>query len=159
VVSSGRKNERGRGSTRTFPLLPQNRPRLDGDTFLSALYVFSDDFVQTQAPISRPGPAPALRGSPVLTRLVVAQWRRFASTRALYRYAQGAWRRCFPTRPERSPLVRPAPRCFPLLEGWLREPARQTGAAPYQRRELPPVRLVWLNLQRPRLAFAELFLG
>jgi hypothetical protein len=114
---------------------------LDRDTFLSALYVFIDDFVQTQAPVSRPGPAPALSVSEVLTLLVFAQWRRFASTRDFYRYAQDELRRCFPTLPDRSQFVRQAQRCFPLLVGCLRELARQTGAdaATYPIRDLTPV--------------------
>jgi hypothetical protein len=87
-------------------LLPENYLMLDRGTFLSDLYVFIDDFMQTQPRVSRRGPAPALSASRVLTLLVCAQWHRFASTRDFYRYAQRELRDCFPTLPDRSQFMR-----------------------------------------------------
>jgi hypothetical protein len=64
----------------------------------------------------------------VLTLLVFAQWRRFASLRDFYRYAQRELRGCFARRPARSPWLRQAQRCFPLVGGCLRQLAPPTGA-------------------------------
>lgn len=115
---------------------------LDRDTFLTALYVYIDEFVQTQPPPpARPGPAPVLSASEVLTLALLAQWQRFASTRAFYRYAQLALRGCFPRLPDRSQFVRQAQRHYPLLLRCLRYLAQELGAADaaYQVLDLTPV--------------------
>lgn len=114
---------------------------LDRDTFLTALYVFIDDYVQTHPAARRPGPAPHLSPSEVLTLLVFSRWRRFASERDFYRYARRELRGCFPTLPDRSQFVRQARHCYPLLAGCLRQLARQLGAEQvvYQVLDLTPV--------------------
>lgn len=115
---------------------------LDRDTFLTALYVFIDDLVPSQpAPPVRPGPAPKLSVSEVLTLLVLAQWRRFASGREFYRYAQAVLRPLFPTLPDRRQFVRQAQHCQPLLLACLRQLARhgQAEQARYQVLDLTPV--------------------
>lgn len=114
----------------------------DRDTFLVALYVFVDDFVQTQPPApTRPGPPPRLSRSEVLTLVLLSQWRRFASQRDFYRWAQAELAADFPHLPDRSQFVRQAQRCFPLLIRCLRELARTCGAdqATYQVLDLTPV--------------------
>lgn len=114
---------------------------LDRDTLLTALYVTIDDFVLTQPCVSRPGPAPTLSRSEVVSLLVFSQWRRFASGRDFYRYAQRALRGCFPRLPDRSQFVRQAQHCADLLTACQRHLAQQLGAeqAPYQVLDLTPV--------------------
>lgn len=114
---------------------------LDRDTFLTALYVFIDDYVQTHPTARRPGPAPHLSPSEVLTLLVFSRWRRFASERDFYRYARRELLGCFTTLPDRSQFVRQVQHCSPLLTGCLRQLARQLGAeqTTYQVLDLTPV--------------------
>jgi hypothetical protein len=71
---------------------------LDLDTFLVALYTFTDDlYRQYGAPHkpSRPGPSPQLSDSEVLTLAICAQWYH-GSERAFLRYAVRHWRPYFP---------------------------------------------------------------
>ena len=114
---------------------------LDRDTFLTALYVFIDDYVHTHPTARRPGPAPHLSPSEVLTLLVFSCWRRFASERNFYRYARRELLGCFPTLPDRSQFVRQVQHCSCLLTGCLRQLARQLGAEQvvYQVLDLTPV--------------------
>ena len=64
---------------------------LDTDTFLLTLYVAADEFCRDHADElprdTRPGPAPSLARSEVLTLAVFGQWARFGSERACSRYA------------------------------------------------------------------------
>ena len=79
---------------------------LDLDTFLTTVYVLADEFCQTRPPERRPGPAPSLCRSEVLTLALVSQWGRFPSERAFYRFAQRHLRAAFPTLPDRSQFNR-----------------------------------------------------
>ena len=59
---------------------------VDADTFLTALYVVVDDFCKAELPPElRPGPAPALSRSEVLTLGIFGQWQGFGSERGFYR--------------------------------------------------------------------------
>jgi hypothetical protein len=79
---------------------------LDVDTFLTALYVITDDFCQSHRPKKRPGPKASLSESEVLTLSIFARFCRFASERDFYRYAKSNLRDAFPTLPERSQFNR-----------------------------------------------------
>ncbi len=70
---------------------------IDLDTFLVALYTYVDDLYQAHvAPHKpqRPGQAPELSDSEVLTLLILAQWLR-RSERGMLRYAAEHWRTYF----------------------------------------------------------------
>jgi hypothetical protein len=79
---------------------------LDVDTFLTALYVITDDFCQSHRPKKQPGPTASLSESEVLTLAIFARFCRFASERAFYRYAKSNLRDAFPTLPDRSQFNR-----------------------------------------------------
>jgi hypothetical protein len=79
---------------------------LDVDTFLTTLYVITDDFCQSHPPKRRPGPDASLSESEVLTLAIFARWSRFAGERDFYRYASSHLRDAFPTLPDRSQLNR-----------------------------------------------------
>jgi hypothetical protein len=80
---------------------------LDTDTFVTALYCLVDDTCKScgmppRALPTRRGPAPALAPSEVITLALAAQWGRFASERAFYRFAHRALRAAFPGLPDRT---------------------------------------------------------
>ena len=80
---------------------------VDSDTFLTTLYVMSDDFCKSHLSPEQRGGAPAsLTPSAVLTLALFGQWQRFSSERAFYRYAQRHLRGAFPTLPARSQFNR-----------------------------------------------------
>jgi hypothetical protein len=80
---------------------------LDLDTFLLYLYVFVDDVCKAALPPEpRPGPAPALSRSEVVTLALFAQWAEFRSERGFARYATRHLRAAFPHLPDRSQLNR-----------------------------------------------------
>ena len=79
---------------------------LDVDTFLTTLYVITDDFCQSHPPKRHPGPNASLSGSETVTLAIFARWSRFASERDFYRYASGHLREEFPTLPDRSQFDR-----------------------------------------------------
>ncbi|MGH3147704.1 MAG: transposase [Rubrobacter sp.] len=79
---------------------------LDVDTFLTTLYVITDDFCQSQPPKRRPGPGASLSDSEVITLAIFARFSRFASERDFYRYATSHLTDAFPTLPERSQFNR-----------------------------------------------------
>lgn len=80
---------------------------LDVDTFLTALYVMVDDLCQFhQTECARPGPDASLCRSEVITLATFGRWRRFASERDFYRYANEHLREAFPTLPDRSQFNR-----------------------------------------------------
>ena len=58
---------------------------LDVDTFLTALYVITDDFCESHRPKKQPGPTASLSESELLTLAIFARFCRFASERAFYR--------------------------------------------------------------------------
>jgi len=79
----------------------------DPDTFLTGLYVFIDECCKAlPEPTGRPGPAPALARSEVVTLALFGQWGRFLSERDFYRYADQHLRAAFPRLPDRSQFNR-----------------------------------------------------
>jgi hypothetical protein len=91
---------------------------LDVDTFLTTLYVTVDDFCQSRAPKSKPGPEASLCASEVVTLSIFARWSRFASERDFYRYAAINLRDAFPTLPDRSQFNRCVRSCAQLIEAF-----------------------------------------
>jgi hypothetical protein len=81
---------------------------LDIDTFLTILYCRVDEFCKTHPERSRPGEAPALSRSEVVTLSIFGQWGRFQSERDFYRFAQQRLRGLFPTLPDRTQFNRQA---------------------------------------------------
>jgi len=79
---------------------------LDLDTFLTTLYVITDDFCQSLPPRRRPAPNASLSESEVLTLAIFARWSRFAGERDFYRYASSHLTDAFPTLPDRSQFNR-----------------------------------------------------
>jgi hypothetical protein len=80
---------------------------LDLDTFLTALYCMVDEFCKTLPPEApRPGEAPALSRSEVITLAVFGQWARFQSERDFYRFAEQRLKSLFPTLPHRTQFNR-----------------------------------------------------
>ncbi len=80
---------------------------IDVETFLTTVYVLVDDIVHDRAAQRRPtGPAAALSESEVITLALFAQWARFESERAFYRYAEQRLRPLFPLLPARSQFTR-----------------------------------------------------
>lgn len=107
---------------------------VDVDTFLTALYVITDDFCQSRRPKKRPGPDASLSESEVITLAIFARWSRFASERDFYRYAETDLLDAFPalpTRPQFKGLVRS---CTGLIEEIVLHLATLLGAreCPYE---------------------------
>ena len=92
---------------------------VDTVTFLTELYVMVDDFCKTALPPeTRPGPAPSLTRSEVVTLAVFGQWQRFSSERDFYRYACQRLQREFPTLPRRSQFNRLMRRHLSAIQGF-----------------------------------------
>ena len=89
---------------------------VDVDTFLTTLYVITDDFCHSYSPKRRPGPEASLSDSEVITLAIFARWGRFSSERDFYRYAQRRLRDAFPTLPDRSQFNRLVRCCVGLIE-------------------------------------------
>ena len=67
---------------------------IDLDTFLTTVYVITDDLYQTHFALlkpRRPGKKPELSDSEVLTLALLAQWQTARSERAFGRYAAKQW--------------------------------------------------------------------
>jgi hypothetical protein len=107
----------------------------DRETFLVELYVLVDEFCKTDpSPASRPGPAPSLWPSEVLTLAICRQWARFRSERDFYRFADRHLRPCFrplPSRPQLNRLLRPHQAPLTRFTRWLAT-RLGAGSAPYE---------------------------
>jgi hypothetical protein len=86
------------------------------EVVLTHLYVRADAFCQSLPTEVRPGPKPALSRSELLTLALFARFRRFASERDFYRWAEGHLRAAFPTLPHRAQFNRQVRRHRELLE-------------------------------------------
>jgi hypothetical protein len=89
----------------------------DAETFLTEVYVLVDDLVPTLVPVApvRPGPAPALSVSEVITLTIMSRWARFRSERDFYVYADARLRPLFPRLPHRTQFNRQARRHRDLI--------------------------------------------
>lgn len=108
---------------------------LDVDAFLTTLYVLIDDFCKNHLPGERrPGPAASLSRSEVLTLAIFAQWGRFPSERAFWRYAHRQLRPLFPRMPHRSQFNRQVRHYGRALVAVIRLLVERLGAtaAPYE---------------------------
>lgn len=81
---------------------------MDLDTFLTTVYVMTDDYVRA-GPLAWPktrGAARQLSLSEVLTLALLSRWRVFASERDFYSYVRRHWASAFPGLPDRSQFNR-----------------------------------------------------
>jgi hypothetical protein len=80
---------------------------VDGDTFLTMLYVMVDAFCKAALPAdSPPGPHAALSRSEVLTLAIFGQWQGVGSARGFSRSAQRHLRPALPAWPTRAQFHR-----------------------------------------------------
>ena len=80
---------------------------VDPETFLTELYVAVDTLCKAQPALpARPGPAPALSPSEVVTLAIHGQWARYSSEAAFYRHAAKHLRPLFPTLPSQAQFNR-----------------------------------------------------
>jgi hypothetical protein len=109
---------------------------MDRDTFLTTVYVLTDDFCKSQQLDwrGRRGPRPRLSVAEVLTLALMSRWGRFRSESDFYAYAQRHWRGAFPGLPERSRFNRLVRTAGPWLAQLSHHLARQLQAprAPYE---------------------------
>lgn len=102
---------------------------LDLETFLTTLYVRVDDFCQSLPPASHPGRPAALSRSEVVTLGLLACFRRFASERDFYRFAQRHLHTAFPNLPARSQYNRQVRRQQHAIEAFALQLAHQLEAS------------------------------
>src|SRR5690606_1052213 len=101
------------------------------DTFLTPVPVLVDTFCQTELePETRPGPAPALSRSEVLTLAIFGQWMTFSREQDCSRYAERHLRPSFPTLPHRSQYNRLLRRHQAALAQFALYLAEQLGRGP-----------------------------
>ena len=112
--------------------LPKDRRglMLTTDTFLTAVYVEVDDFCKAHlASEHHPAPAASLTPSEVITLALLAQWGRFASERAFYRYAARQLKGAFPRLPDRTQFNRLVRQHEPGIVAFSLHLAERLGAA------------------------------
>jgi hypothetical protein len=104
---------------------------IDLDTFLTAVYTVVDDLYRERlaAALShRPGPAPALSDSEVLTLAIYAEWGSWDSERGFWRFARGRLRHLFPRLVDQSEFNRRRRSLYPALAAIQRAVAERLGA-------------------------------
>src|SRR4029450_1487115 len=108
----------GAPSRWNYSIFPKIRSTsmVDVDTFLTTLYVMTDDFCKTSLPPeTHPGPEAALGRSETMTRAIFGQWQGFGSERGFYRYAQHHLRPAFPQLPTREQCNRQVRQHYAVL--------------------------------------------
>jgi DDE family transposase len=104
---------------------------IDLDTFLTAVYTVVDDLYRERLAAAlrhRPGPAPALSDSEVLTLAVCAEWGPWDSERAFWRFVCLRLRHLFPRLVDQSEFNRRRRSLYPALAAIQRAVAERLGA-------------------------------
>ena len=104
---------------------------LDLDTFLTAVYTIVDDLYRERLAAAmrhRPGPAPILSDSEVLTLAICAEWGTWDSERAFWRFASRRLRHLFPRLVDQSEFNRRRRSLYPALAAIQRAVAERLGA-------------------------------
>jgi hypothetical protein len=104
---------------------------LDLDTFLTAIYTVVDDLYRERLAAAlrhRPGPAPALSDSEVLTLAICAEWGPWDSERAFWRFVCRRLRHLFPRLVDQSAFNRRRRSLYPALAALQRAVAARLGA-------------------------------
>ena len=104
---------------------------LDLDTFLTAIYTVVDDLYRERLAAAlrhRPGPAPALSDSEVLTLAICAEWGPWDSERGFWRFARRRLRHLFPRLVDQSAFNRRRRSLYPALAVIQRAVAQRLGA-------------------------------
>ena len=124
---------------------------IDLETFLTALYTVVDDLYRERlaaALAHRPGPAPALSDSEVLTLAICAEWGPWDSERDFRRSARAHLRHLFPRLVDRSEFNRRRRSLYPALAAIQRAVARRLGADPERERLLDTKPVAVMVLER-----------
>ena len=101
------------------------------DTFLTAAYTVVDDLYRERLAAAlrhRPGPAPALSDSEVLTLSICAEWGPWDSERGFWRFASRRLRHLFPRLLDQSAFNRRRRSLYPALAAIQRAVAERLGA-------------------------------
>ncbi len=104
---------------------------IDLETFLTALYTVVDDVYRERLAAAlrhRPGPAPTLSDSEVLTLAICAEWGPWDSERGFWRFAQRRLRHLFPRLVDQSEFNRRRRSLYPALAAIQRAVAERLGA-------------------------------
>jgi hypothetical protein len=104
---------------------------LDLDTFLTAVYTVVDDLYRERLAAAlrhRPGPAPTLSDSEVLTLAICAEWGPWDSERGFWRFACRRLRHLFPRLVDQSEFNRRRRSLYPALATIQRAVAERLGA-------------------------------
>ena len=104
---------------------------IDLDTFLTAVYTVVDELYQERLAAAlrhRPGPAPALSNSEVLTLAICAEWGAWDSERGFWRFACQRLRHLFPRLVDQSEFNRRRRSLYPALAAIQRAVAERLGA-------------------------------
>jgi hypothetical protein len=104
---------------------------LDLDTFLTAVYTVVDDLDRERLAAAlrrRPGPAPALSDSEVLTLAICAEWGAWDSERGFWRFTRRRLRHLFPRLVDQSEFNRRRRSLYPVLAAIQRAVAERLGA-------------------------------
>jgi hypothetical protein len=104
---------------------------VDLDMFLTAVYTIVDDLYRERLAASvghRPGPAPTLSDSEVLTLAICAEWGAWDSERGFWRFACRRLRHLFPRLVDQSEFNRRRRALYPALAAIQRAVAQRLGA-------------------------------
>jgi DDE family transposase len=124
---------------------------LDLDTFLTAVYTIVDDLYREHLAAAvgqRPGPAPALSDSEVLTLAICAEWGPWDSERGFWRFARGRLDHLFPRLVDQSEFNRRRRALYPALAALQRAVAERLGAHLEQERLLDTKPVAVMVLKR-----------
>jgi hypothetical protein len=124
---------------------------IDLDTFLTALYTVVDDLYRERLAAvvaHRPGPAPALSDSEVLTLAIGAEWGPWDSERGFWRFASRRLRHLFPRLVDQSVFNRRRRSLYPALAAVQRAVAERLGVQLERERLLDTKPVAVLVLKR-----------